>query len=796
MVFYMLSSSMFLNLTFAKQNFKTIESSNAYPDGTSLGSNQDLQGKGATDAKNPDFIEEYTTNRFIVKYKGSNNVEKIHAKLKDKLPSLKKLNNINKVDENSEIFYLNDKMKIDEFKGYLNSTELNEDIEYVQPDYEVFLSSSSILTELQTNLNSKEILEQRTDTSYGSNITEYEDKYAYNDSNKNSVIVAVLDTGIDITHKDIINNIWINGNEVPDNGIDDDSNGYVDDVNGFNFYDSTNVVYNKDLAFDEWHGTQVSGIILSEQNSVKNNVNPNVKIQLMPLKVFSGGTAYTSDIIKAINYASNMGARVANCSWGTSQKNLVLKDAMQKSNMIFVCAAGNNHINLDNNPVYPGSYDNENIITVASIDSKNKLSSFSNFGQASVDVMAPGEDIVSTMPGNSYGKSSGTSMAAALVTGETANLLAKHKSIQINEIKEQLRNIFSISNYSEIDYNSTYQELLGFELFTGRTWSAEASMPIACSNYGITELNGKIYVIGGYSNTYVNAVQVYDTRTNTWELKASMPTPRSGIGLACIKGKIYVMGGYYLGEYLTTVEEYDPKTNSWSTKESLPGRIRNFGITVLNDKIYAMGGYQYADEPQFRYNDQLYEYDPENDKWTTKSHMPIGSEYMGAAACNGKIYTFGGYNYYAGGDKYVRRVDEYDPALDKWTQKTTMPSPKSGFGITSANGKIYLAGGYYLGSYLNTFEEYDPVKNTWNIKTSMMLGRRNIGIAYVNGKIHAIGGYNGTSLNSVESIFIGYSYKYEYDAAGRLIKKVLPSGKRVYYQYDNNGNLIKSTLEN
>jgi subtilisin family serine protease len=262
--------------------------------------------------------------------------------------------------------------------------------------------------------------------------------------------VAIIDSGIDINHEDLSENIWVNENEIPDNGIDDDSNGYIDDINGWNFSDNNENVYDKFNPLDQSHGTHEAGIIaaIKDNNRGISGVAPDAKV--IPLKVFKNGKAYTSDIIDAIEYAESIGAKIVNCSWGSMNYNQALYEVIQKSNMLFVCASGNSGMNIDTSPVYPASFDCANIISVGSLNKYGMLSGFSNYGVNSVDVAAPGEGIQSTLPVNKYGLLSGTSMAAAFVSGEASLLLGMDASISVQDLKTEI-----------IDYSDKFSSLTG-----------------------------------------------------------------------------------------------------------------------------------------------------------------------------------------------------------------------------------------------------------------------------------------------------------------------------------------------
>jgi subtilisin family serine protease len=231
-----------------------------------------------------------------------------------------------------------------------------------------------------------------------------------------NLVVAVIDTGADFSHPDLAGRAWTNPGETPGNGVDDDGNGFVDDVNGADFV-------NKDgNPFDDHdHGTHVSGTIaasVNDQGVV--GVAPNVKI--MALKIFDafGNPAPTSEIIKAIQYAKSEGAKISNNSWGGGPFSQALKDGIEASDSLFVAAAGNFDQDNDVNPFYPASYTSANILSVAANDNLGNKAWFSHFGATSVDISAPGVDILSSVPGNQFEYFNGTSMASPHAAGVAA----------------------------------------------------------------------------------------------------------------------------------------------------------------------------------------------------------------------------------------------------------------------------------------------------------------------------------------------------------------------------------------
>ncbi|MEI6693901.1 MAG: S8 family peptidase [Actinomycetes bacterium] len=281
-----------------------------------------------------------------------------------------------------------------------------------------------------------------------------------------SVVVGVIDTGIDIYHPDLASAIWTNPGEIPGNGIDDDGNGFVDDVNGWNFYNGTNTVYdgitcasgsaaageNEDL-----HGTHVAGTIAAQRNGL-GVVGVAAGVKILPLKALGCDGGSTTDVISALEYAKSMGVKIVNMSLGGAGYDQVFKDAIDASGVLVVAAAGNGGSNGvgDNNdlvgsetPEYPASYTSPNIISVASINNVGALSSFSNYGATSVDVGAPGESIISTIPPVSCSSGSGTcyyawldgtSMATPHVTGTAALVLSTDISQSASAIKARIMN--------------------------------------------------------------------------------------------------------------------------------------------------------------------------------------------------------------------------------------------------------------------------------------------------------------------------------------------------------------------
>ena len=240
------------------------------------------------------------------------------------------------------------------------------------------------------------------------------------------VVVAVIDSGIDLDHPDLKDSLWTNkkeSNGVP--GTDNDGNGYKNDVHGYDFF------YGKGDPTDETgHGTHCAGIIAAQRDS-NGVVGVAPKVKVMALRFIGpDGTGATSDAIDAIYYAIKMGAKVISASWGGEGYSSYLAQAVedaQKAGVIFVAAAGNDGNDTSRRPFYPGSH--EGVISVAASGATDLLSDYSNYGKTSVTIAAPGDDIFSTYLDQGFESLSGSSMAGPQIAGAIALAISKNKSV-------------------------------------------------------------------------------------------------------------------------------------------------------------------------------------------------------------------------------------------------------------------------------------------------------------------------------------------------------------------------------
>jgi len=265
----------------------------------------------------------------------------------------------------------------------------------------------------------------------------------------NEVVVAIIDTGIQINHPDLASNIWTNSGEIPDNGIDDDANGYIDDIHGWDFKNNDNSVYDG----IDYHGTHVAGIIGAIGNNGIGIAGINWRVKIMPLKFLEYGTGQSADAIEALAYAAQKRVKIISNSWGRwGAPDPAMEDAIRSSGALCIFAAGNSRKNNDagypNYTNYPSSYSLNNIIAVAATDYYDNLVSTyywgSNWGKNTVDLAAPGLDVLSTFPTDKsnppYAYLSGTSMATPYVAGVAGLLKGKLPAKTPEQIKEIILN--------------------------------------------------------------------------------------------------------------------------------------------------------------------------------------------------------------------------------------------------------------------------------------------------------------------------------------------------------------------
>lgn len=251
------------------------------------------------------------------------------------------------------------------------------------------------------------------------------------------VVIAVIDTGVDFTHKDLKDNMWTNTVELNgEPGVDDDGNGYVDDVYGYDF--QGNLPSPKD---GNGHGTHCAGIIGAVHDG-EGTKGVMANVQIMGLKFLADSGAGTLEgAIQAIDYAIMMKADIMSNSWSGGGFSQALEDAIiaaEEAGILFVVASGNKQNDNDKWPTYPANHQVDNVVSVGAFEGSGNRSVFSNYGKWTVHVHAPGSDIMSTVPGDGYRSFSGTSMATPFVSGIAGLILSQNKTMSVKELKEHI----------------------------------------------------------------------------------------------------------------------------------------------------------------------------------------------------------------------------------------------------------------------------------------------------------------------------------------------------------------------
>ena len=253
-----------------------------------------------------------------------------------------------------------------------------------------------------------------------------------------SMVIAVLDSGVDVTHPDLKNHIWINEDEIANNGLDDDGNGYIDDYHGVDFYKET-FFTSEGIGYtpigpavnidDAGHGTHIAGTIVG--------INPRVKI--MVIKFLNGeGKGGIAGAIRGLTYAIDNGVILSNHSYGTDGRSDTFEKVIKEAfNHLLIAAAGNDGRDIDKVPIYPAAFESNNIISVGASNPVGVRTLFSNYGSKHVDIFAPGINIRSAITGGGYGLKHGTSMAAPFVAG-IVSLGMSNSSLSVGELKDRL----------------------------------------------------------------------------------------------------------------------------------------------------------------------------------------------------------------------------------------------------------------------------------------------------------------------------------------------------------------------
>ena len=704
-----------------------------------------------TELKTIEYIIQYETNSITPFSSETSFIENLENNLTN-------TNNIEVIDEiNSEEGSKINLISVNTADETKTTEELNETegIVFAEPNYKVYAYENDTYYENQWGLNG----------SYGISA---ENAWEITTGDE-EVIVAVIDTGVDISHPDLAENIFTNMRESMyedqyyyGKNYDNDGNGYIDDVHGWDFSTYENPINNGDNAvYDgtiindknvDSHGTHIAGIIAAGINGIGiQGVAPNVTI--LPIKFMNGDEGTVFNAIKSIEYAEMMGAAVVNCSWGSQSYSQFLYNYINNSEMLFVCAAGNDGVNAQEFPEYPAMYELDNIISVGATDETGGLATFSNYGQG-VNIAAPGKNIYSTLPENTYGYMDGTSMAAPFVTGAAALLLSNSGGMHPYEIKRRIMETKSTQSSLKEKIDS------GGILNVNKLLSATIK-PINLTEprYGAESVvvNGEFYVMGGYNNgKYLDKVEKFSPQTNSWENVKTLVHAIADFAVGVYDGKIYTFGGF--DNYASSsVYLFDAETKFGDIGCSMPSGVYGSAYIQVDDKMYIIGGIGQG------YKNTIYEYNFVSDTWAIKQNLPCNLAYASAEYIDGTIYIMGGNNE----DGCSNKIYSYNISNDTVTEVAQMEICRKDFATEIIGNKIYIFGGSntfntqwdnaifshtkaegtYIESLTDSIEVFDTKTNKCEIVDTLQ--KPIMGMTSLNyyGRIYLFGGWSGVYEN-------------------------------------------------
>ena len=292
-------------------------------------------------------------------------------------------------------------------------------------------------------------------------------------------------------------------------------------------------------------------------------------------------------------------------------------------------------------------------------------------------------------------------------------------------------------------------------------WGRKADLLEANSEMSVAEVDGQIYVLGGYPSTRISTtvVQVYDPATDQWRRSAPLPVALNHTMSASVSGVVYVIGGQTEaggdGPFVNTVYAFDPRRGSWVTRAPMPTARGGGGAAVVNGRIYVAGG-----RPP-RGNDFAV-YDPATDRWEILPILPTQRNHIGVVSVGSKVFVFGGRVGAGFETPTLDKVEVYDVATGSWSTTTPMLKPRGGVNAIVANGYVHVFGGEGNTQAANgvfpDHDVFDPVRNAWIHLPDMPTPVHGVtGAAFLNGLIHLPGG--GTSSGGTSGSTIHQTYR-------------------------------------
>ncbi len=618
-------------------------------------------------------------------------------------------------------------------------------------------------------------------------------------TNADGVVIGVIDSGVDYKHPDLTKNMWRNPGETVGNGIDDDGNGWVDDVYG------VDTASNDADPFDDYlHGTHVSGILGATGNNGLGVAGVAWNTRIMALKFMdASGDGFYSDAIEAIEYALNLKDKygftlILNASWGGHGFSQAMRDtiaAARAAGVPVIAAAGNDGANADQAPIYPASYDLDNILSVGASTAMDQQASFSNFSCAGVDLFAPGEGIYSTFPGGEFGYDSGTSMAAPMVSGVFGLAWSRHPSASWQQVKSAVLNgvdqpdgLAGLSvtqgrvNLAGALRNESFEQPAiwsvkpavttpGREIvLTGLNFGIDAGevrfrdQSLSVLSWSPHEIKAKLPGKIPFGPGRITVVRGNDSMLGETgaclriayqpELIGQTSMQRAWAGGARVGNDYWVIGGETPAGPTGLVERVSLQTGAWTTEPAwmLPAPLSFGAAAAVGAKIFLAGGY----DPDFGATDRLQIFNTLTGRWTAGTPLPKPLSQSAVTTAKGKLYLFGGLDaeFLVSAETYI-----YYPLGGVWRQGAAKPTPVThATALTMPGGRyIIVAGGVTLeeGTATDVVEIYDTLRNTWRSAPGMLRPRSGAAGAYYRGKPHVL---FGSPANSHGELRIGSNW--------------------------------------
>jgi N-acetylneuraminic acid mutarotase len=283
-------------------------------------------------------------------------------------------------------------------------------------------------------------------------------------------------------------------------------------------------------------------------------------------------------------------------------------------------------------------------------------------------------------------------------------------------------------------------------------WTVLAPMPTPRQEVAVAEVNGRVFVIGGFGldSEAVDTVEVYDPASNTWETRAPLPAPMHHAAAAVVDGRLFVVGGFGGGRVtwraLQTVYEYVEARGSWATRAPLREARGGLAVVALRGRLHAIGG----GSDGVSATHEIYE--PLPDRWTDGPPMPTARDHLAAVVVQGKLWAIGGRTSFMG--TQYPNVEIYDPAANSWSTGTPLPTGRGGLAAAALGDRVYVFGGEAPLRIFSANEMFEVAGNRWIGKDPMRTPRHGIGAAVVGNRIYVPGGatqpgYASTTVNEV-----------------------------------------------